>query len=252
MIDNPYSYRYHGRNKLLITVGDSWTYGDSLGKTKVRNGVDDTEYRLNNVFGSLLAEDLEANWINLALPGGSNAWMLDNLELLLSTLKEEDVTCIITLTESGRHEELKLIDRSLHTQQKVLEAILQHTYNRIENIKQRYPEYKFITAHNFTDPLTPDSCAVPMTWLEVMLNEYISERTHIVVSDYIKHMNYESRFPDVLEIIDKANKRVKLMDNCIYCNSEDTRHPTNAGHYVWAKYLKECIEEDGTINYSNA
>ena len=39
MINNPYYYKSRDSERLIITVGDSWTYGDSLGKTKVRNGI---------------------------------------------------------------------------------------------------------------------------------------------------------------------------------------------------------------------
>ena len=83
MINNPYCYKSRDSDRLIITIGDSWTYGDSLGKTKVRNGIDDTEYRLNHVYGNILTEQLAADWMNLALPGGSNFWMLNSLGQLL-------------------------------------------------------------------------------------------------------------------------------------------------------------------------
>lgn len=243
MINNPYAYQYNGQESLLITVGDSWTYGDSLGKTKVRNGVDDTEYRLNSVFGAQLATLLKSNWINLALPGGSNEWMLNNLELLLPTIKEKKVICIITLTESGRHGELRLIDRALPTQQAVLEKILAHTYSRITDLQTRYPGVVFVTAHNFTDALDTVLEPTPRSWLEVMFaSKRIQNGTHVVVSDYIEQMNYEKRFPDVLDIITKAQHRINIMDHCIFCNKEDTRHPTEQGHTIWAEYLKGFID----------
>jgi hypothetical protein len=66
-VDNPCYYRSVNSEQLLITVGDSWTYGDSLGQTRVRDGRDDPDYRLSQVYGSLMAEELNADWINLAL-----------------------------------------------------------------------------------------------------------------------------------------------------------------------------------------
>jgi DNA polymerase III psi subunit len=246
MIDNPYSYRYNGSNTVLITVGDSWTYGDSLGQTKVRNGVDDTQYRLTWVYGNILSNLMRVNWINLALPGGSNEWMLNSLETLLPTVAEEKVVCVITLTESGRHEELQLIDRSLPTQQLVLTHILAHTYNRIEQLKQKYPQHKFIVGHNFTDGALGITDLLEFSWLETMLERKVQYNTHIVVSDHIAQMNYEKRFIDVLDVMERAEARVNLLDQCKYCNKEDTRHPNEVGHSLWALYLDGVI--NGTIN----
>lgn len=240
MISNPYYYDYKGSDKLLITVGDSWTYGDSLGKTKVRNGTDDTEYRLKHVYGRLLANELSCSWVNLALPGGSNEWMLNSLEQLLPNVQEKNIICVITLTESGRHEELRLIDRSLPTQQAVLEKILLHTYNRIRKIKEIYTNVYFITGHNFTDCGADTVNMLSHNWLEVMHSTRISSvqnGTHIVVSDHIQQMNYEQRFADVLEIIEKAEQRVQLLELCEHCNKEDTKHPTEFGHAIWAGYI---------------
>lgn len=248
MINNPYAYVYNGSDSLLITVGDSWTYGDSLGKTKVRNGIDDPEYRLANTYGAHLSKMLKTNWVNLALPGGSNEWMLNNLEILLPTVTEKNVICVITLTESGRHEELQLIDRTLPTQQLVLTHILAHTYNRIELLKQKYPSYTFLTAHNFTDGAEGITSLVKQSWLECMINSNIQKNTHIVISDHIEQMNYEKRFPDVLEIILKAEARVDLLDTCLFCNKEDSRHPTEDGHGIWADYLNFYIACNGLWN----
>ena len=240
MIDNPYHYDYKGGNKLLITVGDSWTYGDSLGKTKVRNGMDDTEYRLDHVYGRLLSRQLNSSWINLALPGGSNEWMLNSLGELLPNIQETDVTCIITLTESGRHEELRLIDKSLSTQQEVLEQILLHTYNRIRKLKAEYPLVDFIVGHNFTDIGADPYNMLRLNWLEVMANSdqpSIQNKTHIVISDHIRQMNYEQTFIDVLDIINKADQRVNVLESCAYCNKDDSKHPTEYGHALWAGYI---------------
>jgi hypothetical protein len=221
---------------MLITVGDSWTYGDSLGKTKVRNGIDDTEYRLENVYGNIMSNQLGTSWINLALPGGSNTLMLTWLEQLLEkNLTYKNIICAITLTESGRHEDLQLIDRSLITQQRVLEKIVSTAYGQIQTLALRYPNVKFVVGHNFTD-----SCGtmpVERSWLEVMLGTTIQNGTHIVISEHIDQMNYEGRFPDVIEIMDRASARMDLLDSCEYSFKEDSRHPNEQGHKLWANYL---------------
>ena len=236
LVDNPYHYRFKDSNNLLITIGDSWTYGDRLGQTKVREGRDDAAYRQDKIFGNLLSNKIKCDWINLALPGISNSLMLKWAESgIVSNQSYKSIVCVITLTESGRHEDLRLIDRKLSTQQKVLENILQQTYNEITALRLRYPRVKFVVAHNFTDSI--DTTVCDRTWLEVMLDRQVQNSTHIVIGEHIEQMNYEARFPDVLDIMGRANARIDLLDNCQYCFKEDSRHPNEMGHELWANYL---------------
>lgn len=243
MIDNPFSYQHVTDDMLLITVGDSWTYGDSLGNTKVRNGIDDTDYRLSHVYGHLMSKELNSSWVNLALPGGSNALMLSWLDTFLNNiiLPYKEIVCVITLTESGRHEELQMIDRTLITQQEVLEDILANTYYDIKVLEKKHEKIKFVVGHNFTDGNNSTIDLCNMTWLEAMLDKEIQNNTYIVVSDHIEQMNYERRFPDVFDIIDRAEARIDLLDSCVHCYKEDSRHPNETGHAIWADYLLDRL-----------
>lgn len=244
-VSNVFSYVDKGAD-LLITVGDSWTYGDSLGKTQVRNGIDDTQYRLEHVYGKRLSDLTGYSWINLALPGGSNEWMLNSLCQLLPKINQSAV-CVITLTESGRHEELKFIDQSLPTQQLVLTHLLARTYDRICQLQKQYKKIRFVVAHNFTDSAAGIIDLCDRSWLEVLLGQQIQKNTHVVVSDYIKYMNSTRKYVDVLDVIARAEQRIDLMDNCEYCNKEDTRHPNEQGHALWAEYLFNYI--NGTSSH---
>lgn len=238
MVKNPYYNLGRESDELVITVGDSWTYGDSLGKTKVRNGIDDTEYRLAHVYGRLISDSRQANWINLALPGASNEMVLDWLSKLLASnqIKERHVTCIITLTEAGRHLENLLPAADETSQQQALVTILEHTYNKTQHLKEKYPNINFLAAHNFTDGLDGYGL-LDKTWLEVLLDYQIQNGTFIVVSEHIDQMNYSKTYRDKLEIVEKALARIELLDRCEYCNKEDSRHPTEQGHILWADYL---------------
>jgi hypothetical protein len=242
-VKNPFYAEYgsSASGNLLITIGDSWTYGDSLGKTKVREGIDDEDYRLRHVYGRILSSKLQYSWANVALPGISNSLMLDWADYICESTQSNSprIVCVITLTESGRHEDLRLIDRSLITQQRVLENILSQTYQRITLLRLKYPHIQFIVGHNFTDSL--DDFVCDRTWLEVMLEKPIQNGTHVVISEHIDQMNYDAKFPDVLDIMDKASARMDLLDQCPYCFSEDSRHPNEVGHILWANYLLSKI-----------
>lgn len=238
MVKNPFYYKDNGFNNLLITVGDSWTYGDSLGNTCVRNGQDDTQYRLDHVYGNLIAEQISSDWMNLALPGISNFCMLNWLnQLLTRRFDYKNITCVITLTETGRHEEISLVPMHITKQQQALEHILQKTYSAIETLSLRFPLIKFLVAHNFTDSIPNNLNMCEKTWLEVLTDQSVQNDTHIVVSEHIEQLNYGRNYPDRFDIIDRALKRIDILDSCKYCCKEDSRHPLEDGHKLWANYL---------------
>jgi hypothetical protein len=74
-----------------------------------------------------------------------------------------------------------------------------------------------------------------------MLDKQIQNGTHVVISEHIEQMNYEARFPDVLDIMNRAGSRIDLLDSCDYCFKEDSRHPNEMGHAMWADYLTTQI-----------
>lgn len=234
MIKNPFHYKSRDSDQLLITVGDSWTYGDSLGNTRVRDGIDDTEHRLDHVYGNLVSGQLGHDWMNLALPGGSNYCMLNWLGQLLDRKYNQHITCVITLTESGRHQEHRWADKFVYLQPALKHMVMQ-TYSMIRELKTRFPKVDFVTAHNFTDSLP--NYTLERTWLEVLTNRSLQDETFIVVSDHIRQLNYDRVFPDTPEVIDRALRRIDLLDACEYCCKEDSRHPNEAGHKLWAEYL---------------
>jgi lysophospholipase L1-like esterase len=222
---------------LLITAGDSWTWGDSLGNAKARLQRDDPEYRLNHVYGSLLSRWMSCDWINLALPGISNQLIINWTEELLNKVSEyRTIVCVITLTESGRHEEIQYLQHGLGSLQQNLKSMLTNTYQQIEQLKNKYPKVKFLVAHNFTDP-GENFLGLDKSWLEVMMGKELHNQTHIVVSEHIQQLNYDRVFADTPEVIDRALARISLMDQCQHCGKQDTRHPNEVGHELWAEYL---------------
>lgn len=234
-IQNPYYYLDRSSQELVITVGDSWTYGDSLGKTQVRDGIDDTDYRLSHVYGNLLTAQLDTDWMNLALPGGSNYCMIEWLAQLLDRkYNYQKITCVITLTEAGRHEEIVWAQGQLL--QPALESMVAKTYAMIKQLRLRFPRVIFKVAHNFTDSL-PGFDVAERTWIEVLTNQALQDNTFIVVSDHIQQLNYDRTYPDTPDVIDRALKRIDILDTCDYCCKQDSRHPTEQGHQLWADYL---------------
>ena len=62
------------KENLVITIGDSWTWGDSLGTSATIEN--NQKYRYENFYTSLLANKLDADWLMLAFCGTNNRWIL--------------------------------------------------------------------------------------------------------------------------------------------------------------------------------
>lgn len=230
-----------GHDRLLITVGDSWTWGDSLGGSKARMSADTGSKRLNLTYGRALQSKLNSDWVNIALPGISNATMLNWLELYLPTVTHKQVDIFICLTETGRHEEINIANRQdnsslVHS----LNSVLKLTYQRIDELKNKYSHYNFFTSHNFTDG-NDQYTSLPFTWLEIMLGKPIANGTRVVVSEHIEQLCNDKNYADKILIIDLALDRISLLDQCAYTNKEDTRHPTSVGHQLWANYIYDRL-----------
>ena len=102
-----YSEDIQNKDTLLITVGDSWTWGDHLGNIDWDKASDDP-CRLQQIYGRLLADKLNSDWVNLARPGCSNYWMLEKMQdikpyIQMSNYKK--IYMVVTLTEDLREAE---------------------------------------------------------------------------------------------------------------------------------------------------
>jgi hypothetical protein len=93
------------RNKkdLVIVVGESWSWGDSMGGQHAL-GIDNTEHRINNNLGIYSAIKYDSDFCLCALPGGNNVNIALSLRRLLNEVagKYDTVRCIIQLTEPSR------------------------------------------------------------------------------------------------------------------------------------------------------
>ena len=102
---------------LVIAAGDSWTWGDKLGKTTLT--CDDRAHRTKHVYGNIVADILEADFINLGFPGRDNMYIMNSLLDIFPTLTRTYKKChiIFSLTESGRELNDGFYDQQEHYKQ---------------------------------------------------------------------------------------------------------------------------------------
>lgn len=81
------------KNTLLLCIGDSWTWGDTLG-----------DQRTEKIYGTLLSNKLNCDFINVGLPGESNLVILDYAKNVYANLKKRyaNIIVVFTLTECTR------------------------------------------------------------------------------------------------------------------------------------------------------
>ena len=107
-LDEKYSFDFlkEGKDILVVTIGDSWTWGGGLNGTdpKVEDDFQKT-LRLNEVYGAKVAKALDADFLNLSMPGQSNGWIANYFEKLVDDFDfspYKKVFVVITMSEVAR------------------------------------------------------------------------------------------------------------------------------------------------------
>ena len=167
-------YDFVSRNskKLLVTIGDSWTYGFRLDEEDFSN----PDFRLTNTFGFFISEKLNADFLNISVPAINNLWMIKKLEAVCNNVEDYDqVDVILMATEYGREFNTNFDNDPVYTQmykdcwtaKDVIVALSNHISNRIESCRNK--KLKITTFTNYVTNLYQNSTAD--NWLEILCNK---------------------------------------------------------------------------------
>jgi hypothetical protein len=266
--DNPYTFRQwyeediQHRDTLLVTVGDSWTWGDHLGCIDWDKASNDP-VRLTQIYGRKLADKLDADWVNLARPGCSNYWMFEQLldikkHFVTAREQYKKIVVVITLTEDLREATYTRkfdITRPYRdfweTSNSIREFLITVEGFLFYNIERYFSELDFINVYvsrAFTDSWQENTC------------KYLLDKTWCdVIQDVVKFNDYQRPVPfigqmsidplnenfittpeqkiEFLEIMDRVATRWKFLGDSAYNLKGSTCHPNPAGHELWAEYL---------------
>lgn len=94
-VTNCFDFIDNKSNILLVTVGDSWTWGQDLVPEK----------RLQQVYGRLVSDYLKSDWLNLGQSGSNNFFIAERIEELgniVDRLHYQKIIVVCTFTETGR------------------------------------------------------------------------------------------------------------------------------------------------------
>lgn len=267
---NGFDFVKKSSDLLLVTIGESWTWGDSL-QSVWSAGIDDKEFRLSNVYGGQLSSKLNSDFLNIAIPGESNLWIANKIDYLIDNIDSfnyKNIIIILTLTEVGREfngnldndvdyiEELKSI--------KSFNDFLQMLSCKIAGkIRKHLSKNKILIGTNFVDSNYPDDFPIlNRTWVDL-----ISEYTKIPMNSsdcYTVQSWVFERFSDIKEFVPslynnnfkqdmidgmhKANLRTQLLLDSPLNYKKASKHPTPEGHALWSDYLYSQIIANGYIS----
>lgn len=239
---------------LLITVGDSWSYGLELPD------------RTNQVYGNLVAENIAADWLNISLPGQGNFWITARVEEIMQLIKILDyrkIYIICMFTEIGRsmisHLDGFVKYRSWlagYTGQEIyqdfLKFINESCVDRIVELTSTDPRVTLHIGTTWPDALglSNEHC-FKVTWLDVIRLANDLPLDHVCYSamhglDHLKRA--QSFFPNAADFLEWYNDMISVATQRLDFMHQHPEHFKNChtrplGHRIWADYVINCLQE---------
>jgi hypothetical protein len=274
--DNYHSYRQwyeediRGQDILVVTVGDSWTWGDHLGNIDWEKNTNDP-VRLQQIYGRLLSKKLNADWVNLARPGCSNYWMLEKLQDIRPCLERardqyKQIHVIVTLTEDLRESTYSRrinvdtpYQEFLHNSESLKDFLMKVEQYLFDNLDQYFDQMPFVSAvysRAFTDIWPANRSHARLldkTWCDV-IQDKINYPQYLKTTPFIaqlsidpltkkflpaldgqRQLNFKEEFVDMMDSV--VARRWNFLGESDYNLKGSTYHPNPQGHAIWAKYV---------------
>ena len=243
----PFDFIKRDSQELLVTIGDSWTWGDDI--TPSNN---DT-VRLEKVFGNLVSTAINSDWLNLGQCGSGNFWLVSKVKELakiIPTLHYKRIYVVCTLTEIGR-EFNSMYDRHIdyinwllsNNHSNLLEFLNNLVVTEIIDTLKPFSNVVLKLGTNFVDHIgvnKAQSYLLDTPWFSLITDT--PDTCYVVGSYTIDNFKRSADlFPDheslldwLLELTESSKKRIKLLHNT---NHFRNGHPLASGHQQWANYL---------------
>ena len=241
-----------GSNRLLVTIGESWTRGGGLG-----------DQRLESVYGRQLATMLKADWCNVSESGQSNLWIANHLEWVCGQLSDwnySEVDIILTMTEVGREFNGDLDSDRKYTE--ILKSV--ETFDQFldclsdlisEQITPYLKKHRIWIGTNFIDPNYKGLGTLDQSWLDLIAiatGQTINQDRCLVVSSWVydrfdaifefcPNIEKSTWLNSVVDHMTRAQHTVDLLMNSDLNYKRATKHPNHQGHELWARYLYDKI-----------
>lgn len=258
-----------GSDTLVVALGDSWTWGDSLSD------------RANEVYGRIVSDHYDADFVNFGFSGFSNSWILMCGIRLIETLRSIDrykkIYVLTTLTENGRDIEsaasFDLAGWAYTVDLKFTNDMYQHILDHIEEywtnqIKEMISlgdgRFSFFIGQNFVwhsmyeklADLSPQVAISDVNWIEVIGDHLEMERpirTNLVsgwVFDQVNLINNTQNISVtdktvyqkyITPFIEKAILVNQWLDASPMNSKKASKHPNAEAHRLWANHIVQRL-----------
>jgi len=237
-------------NKLIVTIGESWTWGDSL----------DPQLRLQEVYGKHLSDSFKCDWLNIARKGASNFWIFYQIAELVryGNIPYNKLLIVFCCTEAGREfseqwswhkydptQNLKSFnnfDECIHDYNA---GLVRYLKTQIDKLKWIVPTVDVVISHNFCNASfwQHDIPQIEDNWVKI---NALHNDKHIAFNvPTIGNFKYfRKHCSDVESIIDYQEQAIELVNFLLASplhHKKASKHPTNVSHQLWANYLHTQI-----------
>lgn len=240
----PFNFIQKNSNRLLITIGDSWTWGDDL------------PGRLDWAFGNLVSQQLDSDWLNLAQCGSGNFWLakkVQELTQLIPTLDYREIFVVCTLTEIGR-EFNSDYDKSIdyvswlknNSPNNLFSFLNQLVVDEIKSLSDIEGVILRVGTNfiNHTGLDAIEKFLLPIPWINLLVES--NDTCYVVGSPTLDNFKRsKDLFPDTNEFLNWINQltetallRQKILKDS---NKFKNGHPLKTGHETWAEYILQSL-----------
>ena len=249
---------------LLITAGDSWTFGDSLGDI-LETSNDDKPARLAQVYGKHIADHLNADWYNHGKCAGSNFDIALDVQHRIQSLKTnyKNIYVIVTLTEVGRFgwedKHLMRLAKPEQDSDLFMKHVEQVEIDRFRELDMP-ANATLLLARNFTTSYDEtnfgDLNVAPKNWVQINFeankddfilpwDNKVLQLNQILCTGGITKLSLETC--ETLQCSDYKDYFIKQFDSSEFLrfwlpnnglnHNASSCHPTAESHKIWADYL---------------
>lgn len=251
-------------DRLVVTIGESWTWGADL-------TVDDydEDFRIANVYGKLVADNLSADFLNIAQRGAGNffiATQVENLVKIAPQLKYKTIYLVCTFTEIGREfdceydryiDYVSWLSDNIKTHSdywKLLEFLNYECTKRICKAVETVNNIVLRIGTNFVESIGMDLAGPQLlskSWVELIAQQsgykhsqpcYAMSWSSVARLENVLDLCSSLSRTDFLEWMNQVliigNLRALELKQAAYYRKQ---HPLAIGHKIWADYILESL-----------
>jgi hypothetical protein len=259
VINNGTRQTYHQDIKnlstLLVTIGDSWTWGDSLCGIDA-NGILDHPDRLKLVYGYHLKNLIgDSDWINIGYPGTANRWIADVAERFVNLANKTNYKKIILsvgLTDIGRD-----IAQEKFSRNSIADQFVQYESKLLNQLQQisTHNNIQLIVGRNFTNTFLQNKDIIEhhldKRWVDISAEQWKTNSNpdvcYSVKMPDSKYLTDEDKQWILANIVPGAEAMNNFLLECPLHYKIATKHPNELSHKLWAKYIFQYIDKNGIL-----